>query len=308
MSKLATRALLPILVGFALQLTQSPRSSDVTIERTICWLPVDTETLVVVQGDGLRIPTAKNGFGASITAWPIGFSEGKLKSFATLPAKSVVFGARNFQYPDSIGVGRFEGAWISNLTDSGLALAKESLAKTKLNSSIVAGHTVLSCAEKVNDKEIVHFYTVIIDHTLIVATETKFLQLVLKRMVADPADRALPESLEEWKYVDKNADFWAIRHINPATQLKNWGLDMHDREIRGFGVSQEKSGNLRVVSISDNPQCLEIVKGSWGSDQLKPTVTSLTKTATEIIVDKDPKQLGMGIFYLAIAMGYAIAI
>ena len=308
MSKLAAMAFLPFVVGFALQLTQSVRVSEMTIEQTIRWLPVDTETLVVEQGKGLSIPTAEKGFGASITAWPIGFSEGKLKSFATLPAKSIVFGARKFRYPDSIGVGWFEGAWISNLTESGLVLAKETLAKTKLNSSIIAERTVFSYAEPVSEKKFEHVYAVIIDHALIVATDTKFLESVLKRMGAEPTDRALPDSLEEWNYIDKKADFWAIRHINPTAQLKSWGLELGDKDVRGYGVSQLNSGSLRIVKISDNPRGFEIAKGSWGSDELKPMVTSLTRTATEILVIKDPKQLGIGIFYLAIAMGYAIAI
>ncbi len=295
---------LPLIFAMAV----FPNQGKSTVEQAMTWLPTDTETMVVAQGSGFTSPYIGKSSGPSIMAWPTGFSEGKLKGFTALTATSIIFGSRKFHYPDSIGVGWFEGAWIANLTDASLATAKEILAKTKFNSSALAGHSVLSCSEKANAAEIHHFYVVVIDHTLIVATNTNYLKALLERIATKPTDRSLPDSLEEWKFVDKTANFWAIRHINPATQLKNWGLDMGDKDTRGYGVSLAKNGDLRVVKLSDNPRGFEIAKTYWGSDELKPIVTKLTNSATEILIDKDPKQLGMGFFFLTIAMGYAIAI
>ena len=294
-----------VLLVSGLVLAQADASKS--IGQTIGWLPTDTETLVVVQAPSNSMD-GKDVKVLSIMSWPAGFSEGKLKGLASLPASSVVFGARKFQYPDTIGVGGFEGAWIASLTNSSLASAKSILSKTILNHSTIAGQLVLSCAEATNAHEMRHFYVVIIDYALIVATDKLYIESLLRRMSSTPTNRAIPDMLEEWKYVDKSAAFWGIRHINPATQLKSWGLDMHDKSLRGFGVSISKDGTLRVVSISDHPHGFDIAKAIWGGDELKPVVTALTKTATEIVIDKDPNQIERGLFYLAIAMGFAIAI
>ncbi len=294
---------LSLLVAIGL----SPQSNPDSIDQILRSLPTDTETAVVINDSILNLD-GKKVTGASILGWPVCFSQDKLKALAELPMTSVVFGARKFQYPDEIGVGAFEGAWIATMPDATLEKARAILAKNKFNSSKVAGRNALSCAENFNAKEIRHFYVVIEDHTLIVATNTGYLEALLKRKAAEPTDRPFPDWLEEWKYVERNGPFWAIRHVNPATQLKMWGLDMHDKQIRGFGISMRTDGSFRVVNVSDNPHASEIAKEFWGGDQLKPIFTSLTKTANEILIDKDPKQIGMAYLYLSIALGYAIAI
>jgi hypothetical protein len=49
---------------------------------------------------------------------------------------------------------------------------------------------------------------------VLVATNERFLQEMLARMRGAEGVRALPDSLLEWKYVQKQAQFWGLRHFD----------------------------------------------------------------------------------------------
>jgi len=57
------------------------------------------------------------------------------------------------------------------------------------------------------------------NNVVLVATNRSFLQEVLVRMRGKEGQRALPDSLPEWKYVNRNSQFWGIRHFD-RTQAK----------------------------------------------------------------------------------------
>jgi hypothetical protein len=48
----------------------------------------------------------------------------------------------------------------------------------------------------------------------VVATDESYLREVLARIGGKQGERALPDTLPEWKHVDTNAAFWALRHYS----------------------------------------------------------------------------------------------
>jgi hypothetical protein len=49
---------------------------------------------------------------------------------------------------------------------------------------------------------------------VLVATNERFLQEMLLRIQGTAGERALPDTLPEWKYVNKQAQFWGLRHYD----------------------------------------------------------------------------------------------
>jgi hypothetical protein len=49
---------------------------------------------------------------------------------------------------------------------------------------------------------------------VLVATNKRFLQEMLARIRGAAGEKALPDTLPEWKYVNKQAQFWGLRHFD----------------------------------------------------------------------------------------------
>jgi hypothetical protein len=69
---------------------------------------------------------------------------------------------------------------------------------------------------------------------VLVATNRNFLKQVLMRVHEAGGQRALPDSLPEWRFVDKSARFWGLRHYDRR--------QMRDDPTSPFGG--EKAANL----------------------------------------------------------------
>jgi hypothetical protein len=50
------------------------------------------------------------------------------------------------------------------------------------------------------------------DQVMFVATNPLFLKETLVRMRGSHEEKALPDTLPEWKFVNKQAQFWGLRH------------------------------------------------------------------------------------------------
>jgi hypothetical protein len=50
----------------------------------------------------------------------------------------------------------------------------------------------------------------------VAATDRGYLEDVLARIDGKRGERALPDTLPEWKHVDTHAQFWVVRHYRKA--------------------------------------------------------------------------------------------
>ena len=104
----------------------------------------------------------------------------------------------------------------------------------------------------------------------VAATNEEYLREVLARINGKRGERALPENLPEWKYVNRNAAFWAVRHYDkmgastdPTSPFaaKSY-LTLRDDQAIGltFSFDPDKSKTATVTYLSADKNILPMVQ------------------------------------------------
>jgi hypothetical protein len=116
------------------------------------------------------------------------------------------------------------------------------------------------------------------------ATNEDYLKEVLNRMTRRAETRALPDSLPEWKYVDRSAAFWAVRHFNPEGSSQDptspfgghKGANVPDEQASGvaFSYSAVADKTPTIKYLSANPEATRIAREQWSvpNEGLNPEV------------------------------------
>jgi hypothetical protein len=108
----------------------------------------------------------------------------------------------------------------------------------------VLGHPAWTSKGTQNQSEYQYTYhvTQLRPDLLLICNDRDFLTEILTRMAAKPNRQALPESLPEWKHVDRLAPLWGIRHFaaHPAvrddTNPANFDEGKGDKEALGLAM------------------------------------------------------------------------
>ena len=120
-------------------------------------------------------------------------------------------------------------------------------------------------------------------NVLIVATNREYLQEVLARIRGDIGQRALPETLPEWKHVNRKAKFWGLRHFNKgdagADPSSPFGgkrtANMPDELAIGLTFegtpNEQQSATIRYLSA--NPEILRMVEANLFPANAEPAET-----------------------------------
>lgn len=198
-----------------------------TAMQVLEWLPPNTETLIVTKGpyrlklleheapkkEECGLARALEG----LSAWPLAIREGKLiKLLAGQDIALAVEGARDFDKDGGgLGMQSYRGCHIlvfqRDLGPAGNALTK-ALKEEAKSVERIGGHEVICLEEKLENTQWSFFLTQPSPNVLFCATNKQYLREVLERMNKRVEKRAFAPDLEEWKHVDTNARFWAIRH------------------------------------------------------------------------------------------------
>ncbi|MGB6483881.1 MAG: hypothetical protein WBE86_10390 [Candidatus Acidiferrales bacterium] len=127
--------------------------------------------------------------------------------------------SRHFRPPKGLGEMPFEGCALAifkdNLGDRRDAFMKDA-ASVALRIQEIEGHKVAVFEEPSEQDTLTTFVTFPQAGVVLVATDEQFLRQVLSRMRDENGQsrRALPDALPEWKYVNKEAQFWGLRHYD----------------------------------------------------------------------------------------------
>jgi hypothetical protein len=136
--------------------------------------------------------------------------EGKEVSFA-------LEASRHFRPPAGLGEMPFEGCTLAvfkdSLGDRRDAFMKDA-ARVAVRMEEIEGQKVAVLEEPSEQDIWTLFITFPQDGLVLVATNKQFLQEMLGRMRGAEGKRALPDTLPEWKYVNKQAQFWGLRHFD----------------------------------------------------------------------------------------------
>jgi hypothetical protein len=290
---------------------------SIDLNEVLSWFPADTETLLAADG-----PFWMSNFQlADNESRNTQVTEGELaKEFEGmtlelfnaknyflerhLEGKKVLFaieGSRHFRPPKGLGEMTFEGCAVAifkdNLRDTRMAFMRDA-ASVASRIEEVEGLKVAVFKEQSEEDILTTFVTFPQDGVVLVATNEQFLQQTLTRMrdAGVKNERALPDNLPEWKYVNKEAKFWGLRHYDKQQASKD---------------PTSPFGGMKSANIPDD----EAIGLTYDCDPTKAqeaTITYISGLNTDLqkiekkrfSIDSDPKAIaGLHIQYEEIAPG-----
>jgi hypothetical protein len=267
------------------------------VEQTLSWLPHDTETVTAANGPfilpdlswGERENSAANGsdeIADTFRVIPVGlfrFKKGLMSKY--LKDEKVLLaleGSRNFLGPSSLGEGPFQGCDIvvfaGDITAS-VDLFRKDSSNAILKSEAIEGQRVSIFQEKREEDIWTTFVAFPKPNIAVAASSEEYLREVLARINGKRGDRALPEGLPEWKYVNTHAAFWAVRHYDktgastdPSSPFLGKNGLIADAQALGltFYFDPDKAETATVTYLSGDKNILSNVQKNLFPAQYEP--------------------------------------
>ena len=315
MSKRTSLAI--ILVG-SIALFAAPRAKPVVrtvskavaepldLERLMSWLPADTETISVARGP--FVLTSSTVEHSDAQTHPISDKE-LAQNFQELPLALLEFknglltkhlaleGARHFRPPAGLGEMPFEGCAI--VFSEGLRTEITSFAKEARSSGAkveqIEDQEISVFQEKLEGDTWTTFVAFPSENVVLVATNRNYLAEVLARLRSHNSQRALPDDLPEWKYVDTNARFWGLRHYDKSQAQSDPSSPFGGRKSANF--PDERAIGLTFVF---DPRCGKSAKITYLSGD---TSIATKPSSSPLGMGRSPESNGLDIRYRELAPG-----
>jgi hypothetical protein len=295
------------------------------VDELLWWLPPDTETVEVMQ-----VPTVKHE-GPLYAIFPVlrghvdfgdlSYGELSKRHLAGAKVKAVVEGSRHFRAPSGLGEMPHDGARIyifgESMGPAGNALMAD-LLRAAAKVEEVEGLRVAVFRDRLENDVWTTYVTVPRPDLLVVATDRDYLTQVLRRAVKHDGERALPEELPEWKWIDRDAPYWALRHYrreysatDPTSPfLARASANVPDPRAVGLAASVDAGGRSVVVHyLSGSTDAEQVAKQMYShpGDGVTPEIRRATNDAIEIrYTSTRVEELQMFYFYLMAALGHAV--
>jgi hypothetical protein len=223
----------PPLATQPLPALPTPSAPSQLTQQVLSWLPADTETVITTNGpfplpelnpQAYQTPGREESdhqvedtfkyLPLMLFSFQHGLLGNYLKGDKILLA---VQGSRHFHPPTSLGMAPFEGCAVSvfasDITGHADAFMGEA-SKRALRMEQIERHSVAVFQEKLEEDTWTTFVAFRKPNIAVVATNKEYLREVLSRLKGKGGERALPETLPEWKHVNAHASFWAVRHYD----------------------------------------------------------------------------------------------
>jgi len=294
---------------------RSARSAgSVDLQEVLSWFPADTETITVARGPFVlpnAQPSADDNENRATTEQEL------IESFEGLPLALVGFkravllprlkekrillaieGARHFRPPSGLGEVLYEGCTVilfaDDINDDMDSFVKENR-KSVLRVEKIAGHVSAVFQDKLENDTWTTFVIFPNKRVLAVATNRGYLSEVSARLRGKKGERALPNDLPEWRYVDTELAFWGLRHfdkgqaeMDPSSPLSShMFVDRSDQQAIGFtfAFNASKGKFATITYLSGN--------------KILPQTTN----AGPLSMWKSPEAKGLDIKYRELAPG-----
>jgi hypothetical protein len=314
------------------------KSISDSVQKVLWWLPEDTETIsvvrgafkVVARGEPSEDMSAKDYVDLALNQAPLGClgtikGGAFLKPFIGRTVSFCVEGSRRFRPPSRLGGMRFEGCSIVMLEQDlaeRTALLNQMASQGKVFHNL-EGHRVVEFEEKLEDDTWKLLVAMPAPNILLCATNQEFLAQVLNRMTHREAKRALPEALPEWKHINTEARFWAVRHYD-ASDAKNdpssplsgeqaaasWPDTQAIGIVFDFDPARSKVATVRYLSRTEKGLRSfsdEMKKASYPGQDFKPQFHQPELGIVEMAVSLvENEQAGMFLFVLLMLLGHGV--
>ena len=273
--------------GLKTEAGSNPIRGQIDLKRVLSWLPADTETLLVANGpfwmsnfriggedDKNRRITSdkleKQFEGLTLGLFNFSLTNSLLEKH--LEGKKVLFaleGSRHFRGPAGLGEMPFEGCALAIFRDD-LGDRRDAFMKEATQSAVrveeIEGQKVAEFEERMERDTWTILITFPQQGVVLAATDKRFLREMLARIRGAAGERALPDTLPEWKYVSKQAQFWGLRHYDK--------LQANEDPTSPFG-------GRKAANIPDD-QAIGLAYQSDPKKELKATLTYLTGAAVAL--------------------------
>jgi hypothetical protein len=220
-----------------------------------------------------------------------------------------VEGSRRFRLPKGFGMRPFEGCSVVVFCDD-LGGAGDAFMDVVGRSSKVrqiAGHRVLAFDEK-QENDLWHFFVVRPRPDIVLcATDSSYLEELLRRMAQPSPPNAAPSRLPEWKPLDRAAPFWAVRHVNRARQQSDVFLPVPEVSGVLFAFDPAWGQTPRLRYFSRSKQAVRILRKqwTWPNSSIVPNVQQTAPDLIEVRVKLDGKDASAEfLFRLMWALGH----
>jgi len=300
-------AAIAITVAIVLQTgcTSTPEASAKPLRITdeiLSWLPADTETIVAVNQPGQ--------FTNDFTPGSLAGNIHQLGWFGfprdfSCAYNYIVDASRNYQLPTKLGVGHYEGCKIVSLNTPALLHAR-SRCRQLTGRYQRYGNIDFAVIENTIDKEVWTFYVGFDqpNNLMFCATDREMLKEILDRKANHRQRVALPETLPHWKFIDKDAAFWAVRKIpeKPGQNGKPCGCTLCMRQSNG----------VTLTILSDRSDARRIADGiseNWLKREGAPPpleISSVDETTAKLVLDGQAPKGEIAEFFLCTLLGHPI--
>ena len=284
----------------------------------VSWLPPDTETLTVAASPGQTRSLAKSREKLANDIFDlayIGLASDGSGNVWPLRYRFIVDGTRNYRFPKDLGLCPYDGCSILSLDANEETKAEERAKKLAHHTATLNGHHVFVFQNKVtNPKEEDQWkwYVTFDGSYMFCATDKTLFIQVLDRKSKPQNNRALPDSLEQWKYVEPGARFFAVRNFSVFSRHMAADVNMDDPQIVGNTVCLSNDDRkVSIVAISENPKGFDIARELWGSLKTEGwkydvTTSRIDDRTTRTELDAQGDRSGIPIFVLLIAVGHPV--
>ena len=268
------------------------------VERMLSWLPADTETVSAVTGPlllpkmekdsngGLTMAKSEDEVRDSFLRFPLLLLIGLSNHLDNQPIVAAIEGSRDFRPPTGLGEMRFQGGVIAvfsgDITDRAKRYLKDS-APTIVRTEQIEGHAVAVFENKSEEDLWTTYIAFPKPNIAVAATNEDYLREVLARIDGKIGERALPDTLPEWKHVDTHAKFWAVRHYrkagaetDPSSPFnRGWGKTSDPQAIGlTFTFDPNKSKTATITFLSGDENSLQRLRGQYFTER-SPAVTQM---------------------------------
>jgi len=269
-----------------------------TLSFALSWLPADTETLIVANGPfSMPSPDTKTDetrsrllsneeLSQQFEVLPIGLvglPEGLLKKLNGRKVALAMEGSRHFRSPSGLGEMPYQGLALvifsADIRSLGDTFMKDS-ENTASKFEAVEGQRVAVFQKKLEEDVWTSFVVFPKPNVLVVATNRDYLRDVLARIGGMTGSRALPDELQEWKYVDTQAHCWGLRHYDRSQASLDPSSPFGDEESSNFpdnkaiglvfNFDKAPSRRATITYLSDAKDVLGIVQEGFFPAQSEP--------------------------------------
>ena len=287
------------------ELAGASSPSSQLLQQMLSWFPADTETVTAVTGPILLPELQQDSSGILSMAKSEHEVRDKFMRFPLLllldlgknlkdePIVAAIEGSRDFLPPTGLGVMKSQGALIAvfagDVTDRANSYLKDSAGKI-VRTEQIEGHQVAVFQGK-SEEDLWTTYVAFPKPNIVVgASNEDYLREVLARIDGKQGERALPDTLSEWRYVNIHAQFWAVRHYqkpgaqtDPTSPFRHCPGATPDDQAVGltFSFDPNKSKTATVTYLSGDENSLQSFRKNFSGER-GPAVTQMHMRYREV--------------------------